>query len=68
MNICLTYHQLQAYSVHTIDKAKRQHLYMHISSCELCASAVNGFTAISFESSELVAIQFDIDSKADEPI
>jgi len=60
---CLTFQQLQAYSAHTIEKAERQHLYMHISSCELCACAVNGFTAIPFGSDELVAIHRDIDSK-----
>jgi tetratricopeptide (TPR) repeat protein len=60
---CLTYNQLQAYSAHTIEKSEREHLYMHISSCELCACAVNGFTAIPFDSDELVATHREIDSK-----
>jgi tetratricopeptide (TPR) repeat protein len=36
---------------------------MHISSCELCACAVNGFTALPFASDELVAIHREIDAK-----
>lgn len=60
---CLTYEQLQAYSADTVQKAEREHLYMHISSCELCACAVNGFTAIPFASDELVAIHREIDAK-----
>ncbi len=60
---CLTYEQLQAYSTHTVKKAERERLYMHISSCELCACAVNGFAAIAFTSDELVAIHKQIDEK-----
>jgi TolA-binding protein len=36
-------------------------LYKHISSCELCACAVNGFTALPFASDDLVAIHREID-------
>jgi tetratricopeptide (TPR) repeat protein len=60
---CLTYEQLQAYSADTIKTAEREHLYMHISSCELCAGAVNGFTAFPFASDELVAIHREIDAR-----
>ncbi|MCW3083258.1 MAG: hypothetical protein JWP12_624 [Bacteroidetes bacterium] len=60
---CLTYEQLQAYSTHTVKTAERERLYMHISSCELCACAVNGFAAIAFTSDELVAIHKQIDAK-----
>lgn len=60
---CLTYEQLQAYSTHTMKKVERERLYMHISSCELCACAVNGFTVAPFDSSDLVAIHREIDSR-----
>lgn len=60
---CLTYDQLLAYSTHTVNNVERGHLYMHISSCELCACAVNGFAASPFASNELVAIHREIDAK-----
>lgn len=60
---CLTYEQLQAYSAIKVNSAERARLYMHISSCELCACAVNGFSAIPFASDELVAIHREIDAK-----
>lgn len=60
---CLTYEQLQAYSTFKMNKVERSHLYMHISSCELCACAVNGFSATSFASDELVAIHREIDAR-----
>lgn len=60
---CLTFEQLQAYSAHTVKKAERERLYMHIASCELCAAAVNGFAAIPFASDELVAIHRKIDAR-----
>jgi tetratricopeptide (TPR) repeat protein len=60
---CLTYEQLQAYSTHTVNGAEHGHLYMHISSCELCACAVNGFAASPFASDELVAIHREIDAR-----
>jgi tetratricopeptide (TPR) repeat protein len=60
---CLTYEQLQAYSAQKMNLAERGRLYMHISSCELCAGAVNGFAAIPFASDELNAIHREIDAK-----
>jgi len=60
---CLTYDQLLAYSTHNVNSAERGHLYMHISSCELCACAVNGFAASPFASDELVAIHREIDAR-----
>ena len=60
---CLTYEQLEAYSTGDITKAERSNLYTHISSCELCACAVNGFTALPFASDELVAIHREIDAR-----
>nr|MBA3971461.1 hypothetical protein [Bacteroidota bacterium] len=58
---CLTYEQLESYSLNTSEKVERAHHYMHISTCELCACAVNGFTAVSFTSAEVDAIKHQID-------
>lgn len=60
---CLTFEQLQSYSLNKSDKEEHAHLYMHISTCELCACAVNGFTAISFTSADVDAIDHQIDMK-----
>ena len=60
---CLSFEQLQSYSLHKSDKEEHAHLYMHISTCELCACAVNGFTAISFTSADVDAIDHQIDMK-----
>ncbi|HEX8517493.1 MAG TPA: tetratricopeptide repeat protein [Bacteroidia bacterium] len=60
---CLTFEQLRAYSASTLNQAESGRFYMHISSCELCACAVNGFTAIPFASDELVAIHREIDAR-----
>ena len=60
---CLTFEQLQSYSLNKSGKDEHAHLYMHISTCELCACAVNGFTAISFTSADVDAIDHQIDLK-----
>ena len=60
---CLSFEQLQSYSLNRSDKEEHAHLYMHISTCELCACAVNGFTAISFTSADVDAIDHQIDMK-----
>lgn len=60
---CLSFEQLQSYSLNKSDKEERAHLYMHISTCELCACAVNGFTAIPFTSADVDAIDHQIDMK-----
>ncbi len=60
---CLTFEQLQSYSLNISGKDEHAHLYMHISTCELCACAVNGFTAISFTSADVDAIDHQIDVK-----
>ncbi|MBL0328353.1 MAG: hypothetical protein IPP64_02785 [Bacteroidetes bacterium] len=62
-NHCLSYEQLQSYSLNTSEKAERAQLYQHISTCELCACAVNGFTAIPFSSDEVDAIHHQLDLK-----
>ena len=58
---CLTYEQLESYSHNSGGKEERAQQYMHISTCELCACAVNGFTAVSFTSAEVDAIKHQID-------
>ncbi len=62
-NNCLSFEQLQSYSLNISGKDEHAHLYMHISTCELCACAVNGFTAISFTSADVDAIHNQIDVK-----
>lgn len=60
---CLTYEQLQSYSLNNSGKEEHAQQYMHISTCELCACAVNGFAAISFTAAEVDAIKHQIDVK-----
>lgn len=62
-NNCLTFEQLSSYSLNKIEKDEHAQLYMHISTCELCTCAVNGFTAISFTSADVDAIHNQIDVK-----
>ncbi|MGZ6539896.1 MAG: tetratricopeptide repeat protein [Bacteroidia bacterium] len=62
-NNCLTFDQLQAYALNKSDKLERDQTYKHISTCELCACAVNGFTAIPFSFSDVDAIHNQIDVK-----
>lgn len=62
-NNCLSFEQLQSYSLNISDKEEKAQLYMHISTCELCTCAVNGFTAISFTSTDVDAIHNQIDVK-----
>ncbi|MDQ3046588.1 MAG: tetratricopeptide repeat protein [Bacteroidota bacterium] len=58
---CISYEQLESYASDKSTKAERATVYKHISSCELCACAVNGFTATPFTSDELAAIHREID-------
>jgi len=61
---CLTYEQLSSYSENTIDLSEKESLYKHISQCELCSCAVNGFAAMPFTENELVAINQIVDVKS----
>lgn len=61
MTNCLTYKQLQDYMVRKTSKTDSEQIYQHISTCELCACAVNGFSALPFTSDDLVAIHREID-------
>jgi hypothetical protein len=58
---CLTYKQLQNYTLNKSDKTEHAQIYKHISTCELCACAVNGFAAIPFTSADVDAIHNQID-------
>ena len=58
---CLTYEQLQTYTSNKGNDAEREQIYKHISGCELCACAVNGFAALPFTSDDIVAIHREID-------
>jgi tetratricopeptide (TPR) repeat protein len=61
---CLTYEQLQSYSLNRGEKEARAQLYQHISTCELCTCAVNGFAAIPFTLTDVDAICHQIDLKS----
>jgi hypothetical protein len=63
MDTCLDFEQLQRYSQRLAPKAEMNALYRHISGCELCACAVNGFSVLPFTSDDLVAIHREIDVK-----
>lgn len=60
---CLSFQELSAYSGNTISVKEKEKLYQHISHCDLCAGAVNGFGAIPFTLSDVVAIDHSIDVK-----
>jgi TolA-binding protein len=60
-NDCLTFDQLEAYALNKSNKLESAQTYKHISTCELCACAVNGFTAIPFSFSDVDAIHNQID-------
>lgn len=61
---CLTYEQLSSYTDNSINLSEKESLYKHISQCELCSCAVNGFAAMPFTENELVAINQIVDVKS----
>jgi hypothetical protein len=61
---CLTFGQLRDYSMNLGTKQERALQYLHISQCELCACAVNGFTAMPFTIAEVNAIHHQVTVKA----
>lgn len=65
---CLSFEKLKAYSENTLEKSESNLLYMHISSCELCACAVNGFSAIPFTSAEMNGLNNLVDVKTNATI
>jgi hypothetical protein len=60
---CLTYDELSAYTTNKMDSTRRAQLYQHIATCELCACAVNGFSAIPFASVDINNLYEKIDMK-----
>jgi hypothetical protein len=63
-NTCLTFGQLRDYSLNKGTVLERASQYQHISQCELCACAVNGFTAMPFTIAEVNAIHHQVNVKA----
>ncbi len=60
---CLTYDELSTYTTNKMDSTRRAELYQHIATCELCACAVNGFSAIPFASVDINNLYEKIDMK-----
>lgn len=60
---CLTYEELSSYTTNKMDSSARAKLYQHISTCELCSCAVNGYTAIPFASVDITNLYDKIDMK-----
>lgn len=60
---CLTYEELSSYTTNKMESSVRAKLYQHISTCELCSCAVNGFTAVPFASSDINNLYDKIDMK-----
>jgi hypothetical protein len=60
---CLTYEELSAYTTNKMNSTRRAQLYQHIATCELCACAVNGFSAIPFASVDINNLYEKIDMK-----
>lgn len=60
---CLTYEELSSYTTNKMASSVRAKLYQHISTCELCSCAVNGFTAVPFASSDINNLYDKIDMK-----
>ncbi len=61
---CLTYDELSAYTTKKLDPIQRAKVYHHITTCELCTCAVNGFSAIPFETEDIKDLNNKIDKKA----
>lgn len=61
INNCLTYDQLQAYSLMKNDSAERTQIYKHLSACELCTYAAKGFVYTPFGHSDIIDIHNQID-------
>ena len=60
---CLSYEQLKAYCEHKTEKEERLDIYQHLSGCELCANAVNGFSAIPFTKNDVNRIEQIVDAR-----
>lgn len=60
---CLTYEELSSYTTNKMESSVRAKLYQHISTCELCSCAVNGYAAIPFISADITNLYDKIDMK-----
>ncbi len=60
---CLTYEELSAYTTNKMDSTQRSKLYQHITTCELCTCAVNGFSVIPFAPVDINDLNDKIDMK-----
>ena len=60
---CLTYEELSAYTTYKMDSTQRAKLYQHITTCELCTCAVNGFSVIPFAPLDINDLNDKIDMK-----
>ena len=60
---CLTYEELSSYTTNKMESSVRAKLYQHISTCELCSCAVNGYSAIPFVSADITNLYDKIDMK-----
>ena len=58
---CLSFEQLEGYCKKTIAPEERKQIYIHITGCELCAAAVNGFSALPFSKEEVKQLNHKID-------
>ncbi len=64
---CLSYEQLKGYCEHQTEKEERHEIYKHLSGCELCATAVNGFSKIPFTKNDVNRIEQKMDARTDVP-
>ncbi len=62
-NDCLSFHQLKGYVDKSIAAEDTKLIYIHITSCELCASAINGFGMLPFTADEVEELNFEVDAK-----
>ncbi len=60
---CLTYHELKWYCTKSMDMEEQKEVYKHLSGCELCALAVNGFSAMPFTEKKVERIHERMDMK-----
>lgn len=61
---CLTYEQIINYTENRLPVSDHQKTYEHLTSCELCSNAVNGFTETGFSINDIVAIDQIIDERS----
>lgn len=65
---CLSFDKLKAYSENTLSLNEKEQIYIHISNCEMCACAINGFSMISYTSTEIMELHKKINVKANNAI